>query len=109
MAKAYSAMGVSYDKLRENSQAIHCYQLALKIDSNLDYVHNNLGYSYLNIGNPDAAIESFQKAIQLNDENKRYRNNLALAYVMNDRYDRKRFNSMTKTNATATIWPWPMS
>jgi hypothetical protein len=87
MAKAYNAMGVSYDKLRENSQAIHCYQLALKIDYDLDYVHNNLGYSYLHISNLDAAIVSFKKAIQLNDENRRYHNNLALAYVMKDRYD----------------------
>jgi Tfp pilus assembly protein PilF len=43
MAKAYNAMGVSYDKLKKYDQAIRSYQLALAIDSNLDYVHNNIG------------------------------------------------------------------
>jgi tetratricopeptide (TPR) repeat protein len=41
-AKAYNAMGVSYDNLRRYSQAIRCYQSALKLDPKLDYVHNNL-------------------------------------------------------------------
>jgi Flp pilus assembly protein TadD len=104
-AKAFNAMGVSYDNLRRYSQAVGCYQRALKLDPKLDYVHNNLGYSYLLKNeldaaivafekaielndNKDAAIVAFEKAIELNDNNKRYRNNLGLAYVMKDQYDK---------------------
>jgi Tfp pilus assembly protein PilF len=85
--KAYNAMGVSYDKLGNYSQAVSCYRSALKLDSKLDYVHNNLGYSYLLKNELDKAIAAFQKAIELNENNKRYRSNLGLAYVMKDQYD----------------------
>lgn len=87
-AKAYNAMGVSYDNLRRYSQAIGCYQSALKLDPKLDYVYNNLGYSYLLNNELDEAIVAFEKAIELNDNRKRYRNNLGLAYVMKDQYDK---------------------
>ncbi|MHC4140041.1 MAG: LytR C-terminal domain-containing protein, partial [Planctomycetota bacterium] len=87
-AKAYNAMGVSYDNLGRYSQAISCYRSALKLDPKLDYVHNNLGYSYLLKNELDTAIVAFQKAIELNNNNKRYRNNLGLAYVMKDQYDK---------------------
>jgi len=85
-AKAYNAMGVSYDNLGSYSQAIGCYQSALKLDPKSDYVYNNLGYCYLLKNELDAAIKVFQKAIELNDNNKRYRNNLGLAYVMKEQY-----------------------
>ena len=45
-AKAYNAMGVSYDNLGSYSQAIGCYQSALKLEPKSDYVYNNLGYCY---------------------------------------------------------------
>jgi len=86
--KAYNAMGVSYDKLGNYSQAASCYRSALKLDPKLDYVHNNLGYSYLLKNDLDAAIDAFQKAIEINDNNKRYRSNLGLAYIMKDEYDK---------------------
>jgi tetratricopeptide (TPR) repeat protein len=86
--KAYNAMGVSYDKLGHYTQAIGCYQSALKFDPALDYVHNNLGYSYLLKNELDEAITAFQRAIELNENNKRYRSNLGLAYVMKDQYDK---------------------
>jgi len=87
-AKAYNAMGVSYDNLGSYSQAIGCYRSALKLDPKSDYVYNNLGYSYLLKNELDAAIEAFQKAVELDENNKRYRNNLGLAYVMKERYDK---------------------
>lgn len=80
-AKAYNALGVSYDKLGQFDLAAKSYKFALKINPGLDYVYNNLGYSYLLHGNFDAAIEAFQKAIALNDTHKRYHNNLGLAYA----------------------------
>lgn len=85
--KAYNALGVSFDYLRDYNQAIHFYKLALAINSNLDYVYNNLGYSYLLYGKYDLAIEAFHKAISLNNRNKRYHNNLSLAYTQKGQFD----------------------
>jgi lipopolysaccharide biosynthesis regulator YciM len=87
MARAYNAMGISNDKLGKPSQALHCFQLAIKLDPQVDSADNNLGYSYRLEDDLDAAISAFQKAIALNDQNKRYRNNLGLAYVMKGDYD----------------------
>jgi len=81
MIKAYSAMGISYDKLRDYERAIYCYKFALKINPNIDSVHNNLGVSYFCQGNLDLAISAFKDAIALNFKEKRYHNNLGLAYA----------------------------
>jgi len=80
-AKAYNALGVSYDHLGKFDLAAKSYKFALKLNPKLDYVYNNLGYSYLLRGNFDAAIDAFQKAIALNDTHKRYHNNLGLVYA----------------------------
>jgi Flp pilus assembly protein TadD len=86
-AKAYNALGISYDELREFKNAIHFYKLAIKIDPNLGYVHNNLGYSFLLTRDYDRAIHAFHKAIALDEKNKRFRNNLGLAYAKKGAYD----------------------
>jgi Flp pilus assembly protein TadD len=86
-AKAYNALGVSYDQLREFKNATHFYKLAIKIDPNLDYVYNNLGFSYLLTGDYDRAIDAFHKAIALDEKNKRFRNNLGLAYAKKGEYE----------------------
>ena len=86
-AKAYNALGVSYDQLREFKNAIHFYKLAIKIDPNLDYVYNNLGFSYLLRGDYDRAIDAFHKAIALDEKNERFRNNLGLAYAKKGEYE----------------------
>jgi Flp pilus assembly protein TadD len=86
-AKAYNALGVSYDQLREFKNAIHFYKLAIKIDPNLDYVYNNLGFSRLLSGDYDRAIDAFHKAIALDEKNERFRNNLGLAYAKKGEYE----------------------
>jgi tetratricopeptide (TPR) repeat protein len=85
--KAYNAMGISYDHLRDYDRAIKFYKLALTLNPNLPYVHNNLGYSHLLNENPDVAIDAFKKAIALDASNKRYHNNLALAYMQKEQFD----------------------
>jgi Flp pilus assembly protein TadD len=86
-SKAYNALGVSYDQLREFKNAIHFYKLAIKIDPNLDYVYNNLGFSHLLSGDYDRAIDAFHKAIALDEKNERFRNNLGLAYAKKGEYE----------------------
>jgi len=86
--KAYSAMGVSYDLLKDHPHAVECYQNALEFDPHLDYVENNLGYSYLLQGNQEEAISAFQRAIALNPKENRFHNNLGLAYAMNGQLEK---------------------
>lgn len=86
-AKAYNGMGISYDQLRDFSQAGQCYEAALKLGSDLDYVYNNRGYSYLLQGRHDLAIEAFKKAITLNGQNRRVHNNLGMTYAMRGQYE----------------------
>jgi hypothetical protein len=86
-ARAYNALGVSYDYLGDHISAIGSYRIALKIDPTLDYVYNNLGFSYLLNGQNAEAVDAFKQAIALNAKEKRYRNNLGLAYVKEDRYE----------------------
>ena len=86
-AKAYNALGVSYDQLQEFDNAVHFYKLAIKLNPKLDYVYNNLGFSFLLIDDHDRAIDAFHKAIALNGKNKRSRNNLGLAYAKKGEYD----------------------
>ena len=78
---AYNALGVSYDFLKQHDSAIDAYKAALKINPELDYVHNNIGYSNLLKGDLKAATKAFEKAIAINAYNKTYQNNLALAYA----------------------------
>jgi tetratricopeptide (TPR) repeat protein len=85
--RAYNAMGVIYDILRDFPRAVEAYKRALKLNPNLAYVQNNLGYSYLLQGNLDSAIESFKAAIVMDDKNERYHNNLGLAYAKKGLYD----------------------
>ena len=77
--KAYNAMGISYDCLRDYPRAVEAYKGALKLDPDLAYVHNNLGYSYLLQGDFDSAIDSFKEAVALDSQNAKYHNNLGLA------------------------------
>jgi tetratricopeptide (TPR) repeat protein len=85
--KAYNAMGVTYDILRDFPRAIEAYKRALRLNPNLAYVQNNLGYSYYLQGNFDSAIDAFKAAIMLDDENERYHNNLGLAYAKKGLHD----------------------
>ena len=85
--RAYNAMGVIYDILRDYPRAVEAYKRALKLNPNLAYVQNNLGYSYFLQRNFDSAVEAFQAAIILDEKNERYHNNLGLAYAKKGLYD----------------------
>jgi len=91
--KAYNAMGVSYDYLKDYEQAEYAYKKALSIRSDLDYVYNNMGYSYLLSGNLVEALKSFEKAVALNEDKAVYKNNLLLT--------RTRLGLQNETIATA--------
>ena len=85
--KAYNAMGITYDILRDFPRAVEAYKRALRLNPDLAYVQNNLGYSYFLQGNLDSAIEAFKAAIILDENNGKYHNNLGLAYAKKGLYD----------------------
>jgi tetratricopeptide (TPR) repeat protein len=85
--KAYNAMGVTYDILRDFPRAIEAYKRALRLNPDFAYVHNNLGYSYFLQGDFDSAIDAFKAAISLDAGNIRYHNNLGLVYAKKGLYD----------------------
>jgi tetratricopeptide (TPR) repeat protein len=85
--KAYNAMGVTYDILRDFPRAIEAYKRALRLNPDFAYVHNNLGSSYFLQGHFDSAIEAFKAAISLDEGNIRYHNNLGLVYAKKGLYD----------------------
>ncbi len=58
--RAYNGMGISFDHLGDFPKAVECYEKALQLSPNLDYVHNNLGYSHLLQGNLDEAIAALK-------------------------------------------------
>jgi tetratricopeptide (TPR) repeat protein len=86
-AKAYNALGVSYDCIQDFTRAVLAYKRALALNPELADVSNNLGYSFFLQGNLDGAIDAFQNAINLNPRNPKYHNNLALAYAKKGLYD----------------------
>jgi tetratricopeptide (TPR) repeat protein len=71
--KAHSAMGVSYDLLKDHPHAVECYQNALELDPHLDYVET-ISVIPIFSGNQEA-ISAFQRAIALNAKS-RFHNNL---------------------------------
>jgi Flp pilus assembly protein TadD len=86
-ARAYNAMGVSYDCLQNFKSAALAYKRALELDPEFADAHNNLGYSSFLQGNLDAAMDAFKDAINLQPRNPKYHNNLALAYAQKGEYD----------------------
>lgn len=80
-ARAYNAMGISYDALGEYEQAAHCYQAARSHAPDLACVLNNMGVSRLLQQKPKRAAELLRQAVSKHPENTRYRNNLGLSYA----------------------------
>lgn len=86
-ARAYNAMGVSYDFLGDYAKAIEAYKKTIQVEPKGDYAHNNLGYSYLLNGDFEQAIESFKRAVALNGKSTLYHNNLGFAYAKSGKFN----------------------
>jgi tetratricopeptide (TPR) repeat protein len=78
--KAYNGIAMSLDRMGEHEKAQDYYRVALAIQPDLDYLHNNLGYSYLLQERYEEAAAAFEKANAMSGGKvSRILNNLALA------------------------------
>jgi len=81
-------LGTIYDRQGNSGQAQDAYLQALSLNSNLDYIHNNLCSSYLKSGRFQQAVVHGERATQLNPTMLAAHNNLGLAYGMLGELDR---------------------
>ena len=62
-------MGVLYQNMEEEQEAINCYKKALEIDSENIYSIFNMGISYANLLEFQKAIKCFEKILKIDPEN----------------------------------------
>jgi tetratricopeptide (TPR) repeat protein len=80
--EAWNSLGTIYDAIGDFTQSQQCYLKALEINSDLDFVHNNLCFSFLQQGDIERAIYHGNIAVRLNPDFKVAHNNLGIAYGM---------------------------
>ena len=76
----YNILGASNTGLKKYSDAINCYNEALKIDDSLPDTYNNIGVAYQKKGDQQMAINNFEKAIQLKSDYPEAYNNLGISF-----------------------------
>ncbi|MGO9386477.1 MAG: tetratricopeptide repeat protein [Methanobacterium sp.] len=62
-------MGVSLGLMGKFTEAVNCFNQALKIDDENDDAWNNKGTALFNLSKYSEALECFNKALELNPEN----------------------------------------
>ena len=62
---AHFSLGLAYDKLSKNEEAIESYKHVIRIDPDDEDAHYNLTCSYSLLGSVNKALESLSKAIDL--------------------------------------------
>ena len=80
--EGWNTLGTLYDRMRDHQQAQQAYSHALSINSDLDYVHNNLCSSFLEVGDYSKAFPHCEQAVKLNSSFPAAQNNLGIVYGM---------------------------
>ncbi|MEI7671610.1 MAG: tetratricopeptide repeat protein [Deltaproteobacteria bacterium] len=60
-------LGVAYDKVKEHTSAIACFEKAIKLEPRRPQVYKRLGYVYDAMGRHEEAVECFKKAMELEE------------------------------------------
>ena len=76
----YNILGASNTGLKKYSDAINCYNEALKIDNSHPDTYNNIGVAYQKKGDQQMAIKNFEKAIKLKSDYPEAYNNLGISF-----------------------------
>jgi tetratricopeptide (TPR) repeat protein len=80
--EAWNTLGTIFEGLTNFAKAQECYQKALSVNPNADFVHSNLCFSYIQSGDLPRAIVHGEKAVQLNPASSVAHNNLGIAYAL---------------------------
>ncbi|MFQ5631895.1 MAG: M48 family metalloprotease, partial [bacterium] len=64
-AAAFYFRGEAYSDSGQYEQAITNFDLAIKIDPDYDYAHNQLGWAYMKLARYDKSINAYKKSIEL--------------------------------------------
>ena len=67
--EAYNNLGVIYNQLRENQNAIECYQKAISNNPNFVNAHSNLALNYHNNGDLENSFKHYVKFLELRSDN----------------------------------------
>jgi serine/threonine protein kinase/Flp pilus assembly protein TadD len=94
------SLGLYYQN-RDKEKALEEYKIAIDLDPNYSFAHNQIGYLYLDLGNYEKAIEHFNKYVSLNPGDSNPLDSLAEAYFRMGRLD----EAITKYKEALKIKP----
>lgn len=77
--EAYNRLAMSYDALNECDKAKKAYMLAISVNPDLAFLHNNYGCSRILCDDFAGAVSALTTALELDGKNRRIKNNLGLA------------------------------
>lgn len=85
--RAWNALGLINDRIRNWAQADQCYQKAAQANPGAAEILNNRGYSLVQRGDYAAAVPLLNQALRLDPTLEAARNNLTLASALQGRYE----------------------
>jgi Flp pilus assembly protein TadD len=84
---AWNNLGVAYEKLNRNNEAIEGFRQALRINPEDATAWYNLGVTYYKLNRYSQAVEAYRQALRINPEKADTWNNLGLTYSNLNRYN----------------------
>jgi Flp pilus assembly protein TadD len=84
---AWNNLGLIYFQMRQDDQAISCFQKQIEVNPYDEFAYNNLGRVYWNERKYDEAVKSFSKQLENNPLDKFAHSNLGAMYAEWHKYD----------------------
>jgi tetratricopeptide (TPR) repeat protein len=81
-------LGVAYDRMGDNVNALKAYKRALGIKGDYPRIHTNIAHIYIEQKKLGKAIDELMIAAELDPENSRIRYNIGILEMRNGHYDR---------------------
>jgi tetratricopeptide (TPR) repeat protein len=66
LAGAHNCLGIIRQRQNRKTEALACFQQAVRRDTNYWQAHLNLAYLYLSEGNRDKAIQELRETLRIN-------------------------------------------
>ena len=85
-ASVWNRMGVDYELMFNNAEALHCYLMAQKMEPKSAVVINNLAALQMSAKEYGGAEKLYRKAVKLDPTSALFRKNLGTAYLTDHQY-----------------------